>query len=214
MAAQKIIVKSEVGALDELAGRTDIVIKPADKGSAVVIMDRPQYVQEGLRQLQDGQFYSKLAAPVFQESISRIEQVVGRLAEQGFICKRQADYLVGQHNPKPRRFYLLPKIHKPQEKWPTPFMPPGRPIVSDCGSESCRVAELIDFYLNPLSTKHPSYIRDTYDFVDKVRSLTIPTEAFLFALDVDSLYTNIETPLGLKAVRDCFDKYPDASRPK
>lgn len=36
---------------------------------------------------------------------------------------------------------------------------------------------------------------------------------FLFSLDVDSLYTNIETLLGLKAVGDCFNKYPDASRP-
>lgn len=32
---------------------------------------------------------------------------------------------------------------------------------SDCGSESCPVTEFIDF-LNPLSAKHPSYVKDTY----------------------------------------------------
>lgn len=56
-------------------------------------------------------------------------------------------------------------------------------------------------------------MKDTYDFLRKVKQLQVPSEAFLFSLDVDSLYTNIDTPLGLKAVRDCFEKFPDASRP-
>lgn len=108
--------------------------------------------------------------------------------------------MLGEVRPRPRRFYLLPKVHNPRNKWPNPFMPPGRPIVSDCGSESHRVAESIDFYLNPLSTNHFSYIRDTYYFLEKVKSLRVPPDAFLFSLDVESLNTNIETPLGLKAV--------------
>ncbi|XDV25687.1 hypothetical protein PO909_029562 [Leuciscus waleckii] len=145
------------------------------------------------------------------ESVPRIERVVDSLERTGFICKRQANYLLGEVTP--RRFYLLPKVHKPKKKWLNPFMPPGRPIVSDCGSESHRIAELIDFYLNPLSTRHSSYVRDTYDFLDKVKSLKVPPGAILFSLDVESLYTNIETPLGLKAVRDWFSRYPDASRP-
>lgn len=71
-------------------------------------------------------------------------------------------------------------------------MPPGRPIVSNCGSENYRVAEFIDFYLNPLSTKYLSYVKDTYDFLKKVKQLKVPSEAFLFPLAVDSLYTNLE----------------------
>lgn len=55
-------------------------------------------------------------------------------------------------------------------------------------------------------------MKDTYDFLRKVKQLQVPSEAFLFSLDVDSLYTNIETLLGLKVVRDCFEKFPDASR--
>lgn len=47
-------------------------------------------------------------------------------------------------------------------------IPSGRPIISDCGSESYGSAELIDYFLNPLSNKHPSYVRDTNDFVTKV----------------------------------------------
>ena len=38
----------------------NIIIKLADKGSAVVIMDRQQYVWEGYRQLKDKTYYTKL----------------------------------------------------------------------------------------------------------------------------------------------------------
>lgn len=64
------------------------MIKLADKGNAVIIMDRPQYVQEGLRQLRDGDFFSKLTGPIFQDSIPHIEQIVDSLVQQGFICQR------------------------------------------------------------------------------------------------------------------------------
>ncbi|MGL5565005.1 MAG: hypothetical protein ACRDC4_04670, partial [Plesiomonas sp.] len=204
---------AEVLALQELSRRRDIVIKPADKGSSVVIMDRVEYVSEGLRQLEDQDFYSGLESPIFLESVPRIEKILGTLVEKGFISKAQAEYLRGDPKPKVRRFYLLPKVHKPREKWPTPFMPPGRPIVSDCGSETYKVAEFIEFYLNPLSVRHPSYIRDTYDFLEKVRCLRVPAGAFLFSLDVESLYTNIEIPLGMKAIREWLARYPEASRP-
>lgn len=205
--------EAEIQALQELNLRKDIVIKPADKGSAVVIMDKQQYVQEGLRQLQDEGFYTKLRAPIFLDSVPLIEQVVDSLVEGGFINKRQAEYLAGESMPRARRFYLLPKVHKPREKWSTPYMPPGRPIVSDCRSESYRVAEFITYYLNPLSVKHPSYLKDTYDFLEKVKQLQVPAEAFLFSLDVESLYTNIEIPLGLAAVGECLARYPEVSRP-
>lgn len=35
----------------------------------------------------------------------------------------------------------------------------------------------------------------------------------MISLDVDCLYTYIETPLCFQAVWDCFNKYLDASRP-
>ena len=68
------------------------------------------------------------------------------------------DYLKPSPNPRERRLYFLPKIHKDLDKWSVPNkMPPGRPIVS----------EYIDSFLSPLATNHPSYIKDTHDFLKK-----------------------------------------------
>ncbi|XDV11124.1 hypothetical protein PO909_000146, partial [Leuciscus waleckii] len=139
-----------------------IVIKPADKGSMVVVMDRWQYVREAMRQLEDPEFYEELTEPIYLESVERIKNELQILQKRGRLSEKQAKYIRGSDTPRERIFYLLPKVHKERTAWPFPDMPPGRPIVSDCGSESYGVAEWITHFLNPLSIKHTSYIRDTY----------------------------------------------------
>ena len=46
--------------MTDLKQNTDIVIKPADKGSAVVIQNKEDYIKEGLRQLSDQNFYQEV----------------------------------------------------------------------------------------------------------------------------------------------------------
>ena len=58
------LLPEEEGALGDLISTRGIVIKPADKGSAVVIMDRADYVLEALRQLEDTEYYVPLSAPL------------------------------------------------------------------------------------------------------------------------------------------------------
>ena len=41
----------------------------------------------------------------------------------------------------------------------------------------------------------------------------MPQNAFLFSIDIDSLYTNIDTEAGLQAVKEVFSKFPDSERP-
>ena len=40
-------------------------------------------------------------------------------------------------------------------------IPPGRPIVSDCSSDTYRISEYIDHFLGPLAITHDSYFIDT-----------------------------------------------------
>ena len=56
----KNLIKEEQKALQSLKNNTDIVIKPADQGGAVVVQDRQDYVNEGLRQLADVKVYKIL----------------------------------------------------------------------------------------------------------------------------------------------------------
>jgi hypothetical protein len=100
---------------------------------------------------------------------------------------------------------MLPKIHKAADSWTLPNkMPPGRPIVSDCNSESKNVAGFIDSFFKPPAMKHPSFIKNTYDFVNKISNLTIPDNCLLITLDVESMYTNIDHDKGLTAVSEAI----------
>ena len=51
------ITKAERNAIKELSNNKEIVIKPADKGGATVILNTTDYITEGLRQLSDPHFY-------------------------------------------------------------------------------------------------------------------------------------------------------------
>jgi len=93
-------------------------------------------------------------------------------------------------------------------KWPHPLMPEGRPIVSDCDSETYNICSFIDHFLQPLATRHSAYIKDTYDFITKVRGTEIPSTAFLVTGDVTALYTNTDITRSIECVRKILEKYP------
>ena len=54
------LTPDEYAALINLQKRDDIVIKPADKGGAVVVWDRKLYIEEAYKQLDNSRNYQKL----------------------------------------------------------------------------------------------------------------------------------------------------------
>jgi hypothetical protein len=67
---------------------------------------------------------------------------------------------------------------------------------------------LLDQILKPLLNKIPSYIKDSFDFLDKLPKITVGTTLFV-SFDVVSLYTNIPHELGLEALDFYLTKYAD-----
>ena len=124
--------------IQELKERDDIVIKPADKGSAVVVMDKVSYLEEANRQLTDERFYKKLDSDPTEEFGTKITQELKIMKENSYIDKNTFDYLKPDKL-KVGRFYLLPKIHKVNN--------PGRPIVSANGNPTEKISEFVDFHL-------------------------------------------------------------------
>lgn len=209
------ISPSEKQALHQLRHHyPHIIIKPADKGSKIVILDTHQYLTEANRQLSNPLHYRPIPQSIQLQTQVKIRRLVHSLYLDHFISKKQLNFLIGPDQPRPRCFYLLPKIHEPPESWTIPFeVPPGRPIISDCSSATYNISFFIDHFINPLSTRHPSYLKDTYDYINKIRPMAVPHHTHLFTIDVDSLYTNIDTTAGLQAIRNTFTQFPDPNRP-
>jgi hypothetical protein len=177
-------------------------------------MDLQNYLHEGYRQLRNPLYYRQLPAPIYHDTGLKINAILAEMLADNYIDQQQHDYLASTDTDRQRRFYLLPKIHKPTAKWTIPdVMPEGRPIVSNTGSESVRVAQFIDHYLRPISIRHPAYVKDTYDFVSKVRGHPLPPGALLVTADVSSLYTNMTLDRIMSTVRDALLRHPSPGRP-
>lgn len=209
------LTNQEFAALNRLKSNQNIIIKPADKGGSLVIMDKKNYLHEAYKQLHDKNYYIKLKDPLFLKNKANIEKVLTDMYNDGYITKKQLEYLSGPDDPRPRRFYILPKIHKNINTWPIPgHMPPGRPVVSDIDSESYRVSDYVDSFLKPLACKHPSYIKNSYDFIDKIKNGKVNQNTYLVTGDVTSLYTNMKHDIMLSSFKKIFQKYPDPNRPE
>ena len=65
---------------------------------------------------------------------------------------------------------------------------PGRPIIPSCGTPTEKISELLDMQLKSIMQKNWSYIKDSGDFIRKIKNLTdIPEGAILVTADVVSL---------------------------
>ena len=171
------LTKQERKAIKQLQRRMDIVIKPADKGSGTVVMDRTWYVNECMRQLNDCNFYQKQSKDLTSKIQERIRKYTSRMHNEKLIDENTFKYLTCNPNPQPGRFYILPKIHKQGN--------PGRPIISSNGHSTEHISEFVDFHLQPLVKTLPSHIKDTTHFLLKLQELgSLPDNAILVSLDV------------------------------
>ncbi|CAJ0963613.1 unnamed protein product [Ranitomeya imitator] len=112
---------SERQSLQSLQSDSSLIIKPADKGGAIVIMDKSDYLREIRRQLDNTTVYQKLDSNPTQAIRNRISRILQQYTELGVLDLKTCNYLTNDHPVTPV-FYTLPKIHKNVEH------PPGRPI--------------------------------------------------------------------------------------
>lgn len=181
-------------ALSELSANSDIIIRPADKGGAVVVLSKDKYIKEAHRQL-NTRHYERIYSNPLPEMKRQFDILIKEAYELGTINDNEFGFLTVEH-PVVAAFYFLPKVHKePKDN------PPGRPIVSGNGTLTEPATKYIDHFIKPLVRKLPSFIEDTTDVLNRIAALTNIKDHFLVTMDVESLYTNIEHQQGLSALQ-------------
>ena len=128
------------------------------------------------------------------------------LKANNYVSEKEYKFLPKHfHSSRAPIFYGLPKIHKFFEK----FLP-VRPIVPGFNCISASLSEYVDSFLKYQAKACKSYIRDTSDFLLKLKSLSaIPSTSILVTMDVNSLYTNIDQEEGANA---CSKKTRNAQK--
>jgi hypothetical protein len=200
--------KAERACLKELQENDDIVIKPADKGRAVVVWDKQMYVAEMERQLSDGDTYARWPSDKTKEYERDIACKLNEMEVEGLISAQLADDL-RPHDSRTPPMYGLPKIHKllPPIRYGPDIVCKARPIIGACGCPTERISAYVDDHIRPLAQNVPSYLRDTTHFLQRLASLQqVPDGTLLVTADVASLYPSIPQPDGLEALRRALNK--------
>ena len=210
--------QSEKEALNLLKSRKDIVIKEADKGSAVVILNSGFYQEKLMNMLSDTETYSTLSSNQDLKILHRVEKLVK--SSNNEVTDKERQFLT-KFDHKTSRFYGLPKVHKSQIikdaikeqnmeyiKVPDPQDLSFRPVVAGPAAVTSRLSNLIDILLRPFIPYVKSYVRDDIDMLNHLPA-TIGEDEILLSLDAASLYTNIDHDLAIEAITYWLDRHPE-----
>ncbi|KAL8576769.1 hypothetical protein ACOMHN_067667 [Nucella lapillus] len=185
----------ELKALEELRRRSDIVVKPADKGGAVVVWRKDLYLQEAGRQLSNTNSYSQISRPTTKTDNTLVRKTIKTAISTGYLPPEAINAVCNE--PRESNFYLMPKIHKADT--------PGRPIVSACSCPTVLISNTLDKIFQPIVTNLPTYIKDTNHALRLLDGFSFQdgnnSERFMFTMDIVSLYTNIPHRDGLQALK-------------
>ena len=99
-------LKKELIVINTLRNSKNKVIKPADKGGNIF------YIKEGLRQLSHQNHYEILEEDPTQNYINEIYKVLQQAVKLDIIADKMKKTLYNKA-PRTPNFYILPKIHKP-----------------------------------------------------------------------------------------------------
>ena len=89
----------------------NLKFKEVDRGSAIVIMDTTDYLNECHRQLNDTKYYKPVKKDPTAKFVREVTEVVREAYTSGVIADDMRT-VVTPNQPKRGRFYILPKLHK------------------------------------------------------------------------------------------------------
>ena len=114
------ITKHEIQSLHLLKTDNDLIVKPADKGGAIVIWPKDSFLKEAYRQLNDSNHYRKIPHDPTPEILTETKKLAYNLYKSKIIDNTTYKFLTTDTRARTPHLYLLPKIHKQEI--------PGRPI--------------------------------------------------------------------------------------
>ena len=145
-----------------------IIIKAADKGAGIVILNFQDYMKACYEHLlssaptQNTQndphmYYTAVNEFALEEAKSKIIETLELALNKEIITKEE----FGHMNPECKdqaKFYCNFKVHKTKDH---NTIPPVRPIISASGGITENISLYLEHHIKDLSMMHPSYFQDT-----------------------------------------------------
>ncbi|XP_052223979.1 uncharacterized protein LOC127839634 [Dreissena polymorpha] len=171
--------KSEEQAIKELLHDDDIVIRPADKGSGIVIMDREDYVKKLKCEMSDSETYVAVTDDKTRIVENKVKKVADTLYKKGSIDSDLKRYLTSGGGTS-GKLQGNPKLHKPGM--------PLRTTVNGRNHPTEKMAEIVENELRNHVTSLPSVPREearaaVFEALNRRVQPEVPTNDMITMMD-------------------------------
>ena len=189
------ITREEQKAMEELRKDTTRTVLTADKGVALVVMNKEDYEKKA-EELLSQTTYNKINNDPTTRYKNKLINLLKTIKTQGGISEAlyKKLYPTGAGVPK---FYGLPKIHKKET--------PLRPIVSSIGSVSYATSKELARILKPLVGRSPYHVHNNQDLLEDLRSLKLEKDECLMSFDVKALFTSVPIQPAIQVIKKMLE---------
>ncbi|XP_018355142.1 PREDICTED: uncharacterized protein LOC108756077 [Trachymyrmex septentrionalis] len=189
----KLLLRMESKTRAFLLEHTNVLFTHADKGNVTVALDRDVYMNKMITLLNDKDTYSLINKDPIRKITTAIRSMLTRWKTKKYISEAKYKTLYCSDGSLPRA-YGVPKIHKPG----CPF----RVIVSSLGSPLYPLATFLHNILVKSIPKAESYIKNSFELVEKLKRLHTTDQYKLISLDVKSLFTDVPVDIAIDCVNE------------
>ena len=184
-ATKKIISnlnEEEHQALKQLKEDKSVVLLKADKGNAIVIMDKNDYYKKVKELLTDHTKFTPVKEDETDDDEVLMNRRLTQLKKNKKISTQEYNALFTSGSSIPV-LYCTVKTHK--ENFPL------RPIVSMCNASNYKLASYLANMLKKCEEKNTSNIKDSFQFVKSLKYIKIANDETMISFDIQSLYPNV-----------------------
>jgi hypothetical protein len=185
-------------ALNSLAKNKNIIIKATDKNLGLAVMDSDKYTLQILQEHLLTKDYSQLTRETAAHRMEDIKTTLKNLiaTQSNTLSRTEITFFKGSLQLQHRLpiFYGLPKVHKD----PIAL----QPVVSTTNSFLAVFSVWLDYKMKDLLPLINSHTKNSTRIIKELEYKKIPANARLFTADTKSMYTNIETDLGINTIKD------------
>ena len=192
------ITKEMRDALKSLKEDESIMVLPADKGHASVLMDTDTYRAKMSTLIENGP-YQLLNKDPTDRLTHKLSEKLLTLKRSGYLPEAVYNKIKPRRK-QPPRIYGLPKIHKANV--------PLRLIVSCVNILAYDLSAYLANILSPLTGKSEYTVTSSAHFVSTVSYETILENEIMISFDIESLFTNVPIDTAVQAALQKLENDP------
>ena len=196
------ISKKEEKAIQELRKDQSKIVLTVDKGVAMVVLEKEDYIRKS-EDLLKKNTYRELTADPTNKYKNKLISLLKTIKSQGGINNTtyRRLYPTGAVSPK---YYGLPKIHKPGA--------PLRPIISSRGSATYETAKELANIIKPLVGRSPHHVMNNKDFLENIKDIKLQPDECMMSFDVSALFTSIPIDPAIDTIRKQLEEDQDLKK--